>query len=259
MDHNLQHQYLQTLGIMQYVPRDTVYADVVVEADNTSANAKIGARALSNGAMQAPPIGQFENSAKATKNPIDIAALVNLDLDSKPAPVKSKVAVSRPPVVEDTQPATSIEVKFSLWQASEELLVCSAVEGALADTSEMQLLTNILNAIGCGITRLPQMELVEWPPYPNASGDETEVREFLKTLIDARLANKPVKSVLLLGDSAANWLLGPDLDQQKSSGRVAFSEQTVALLLPSLGSMIAEPQNKARAWQLLQSLLPQTS
>jgi hypothetical protein len=62
-----------------------------------------------------------------------------------------------------------------------------------------------------------------------------------------------------LGDSAANWLLGPDLDQQKSSGRVAFSEQTVALLLPSLGSMIAEPQNKARAWQLLQSLLPQTS
>jgi uracil-DNA glycosylase len=123
----------------------------------------------------------------------------------------------------------------------------------------MQLLTNILNAIGCGISRLPQMDLVEWPPYPNASGDESEVREFLGTLLNARLAKKPVKSILLLGDSAANWLLSSDLNEQKGSGRVALSEQTTALLLPSLSSMIENPQQKAVAWKLLQLLLPQSS
>jgi hypothetical protein len=199
---------------------------------------------------------------------VDIAALVNLGLDDNTAgktdskknrSAKPKVAVSKPSVVEDTPPQTAIEVSFSFWQASEELLVCSAVEGALADTEQMQLLTNILNAIGCGINRLPQMDLIEWPPYPNASGDETEVREFLGTLLNARLAKKPVKSILLLGEGAANWLLSPDLQQQKETRRVAFSEQTTALLLPSLSSMIENPQQKAVAWKLLQLLLPKSS
>lgn len=258
MDPQLQHQYLQTLGISQYVPRDVVYEDVAVE-ESGHAVAKIDG--------QAPLVKTVEPAAKVAKKPVDIAALVNLGLDDnadsktdskKNSPAKPKVAVSRPPVIEDT-PQTAIEVSFSFWQVSDELLVCSAVEGALADTSEMQLLTNILNAIGCGINRLPQMDLIEWPPYPNAPGDETEVREFLGTLLNARLAKKPIKSILLLGDSAANWLLSTDLEQQKETGCVALSEQTTALLLPSLSSMIENPQQKAVAWKLLQLLLPQSS
>ena len=64
-------------------------------------------------------------------------------------------------------------------------------------------------------------------------------------LIEARLAKNPVKSVLLLGDGAANWLPNPDAEQQISR-----------LQIPSLGEMIAQPQLKAVAWQRLQSLLP---
>jgi len=251
MDHQLHHQYLQTLGISQYVPRDVVYEDVAV-SESDRAVAKID--------VQTP---SAEPAVKVAKKPVDIAALVNLGLDDnkdskKNRPAKPKVAVAKPPVIEDT-PQTAIEVSFSFWQVSDELLVCSAVEGALADTEQMQLLTNILNAIGCGISRLPQMDLVEWPPYPNAPGDESEVREFLGTLLNARLAKKPIKSILLLGDSAANWLLSSDLNEQKESGRVALSEQTTALLLPSLSSMIENPQQKAVAWKLLQLLLPQYS
>jgi hypothetical protein len=255
MDYQLQHQYLQTLGILQYVPRDTVYEDVVAKSTSDAA-AKIQVKT-----SVAEPFTAAANPDNAenrpNKKPIDVAALVNLDLDTKPdKPLKPKVAVTKPQAVEDIQLTSAIELSFSLWQASEELLVCSAVEGALAEADEMQLLTNILNAIGCGIGRLPQMELVEWPPYPNASGDEGEVREFLATLLDARLANKPVKTILLLGDSAANWLLSPDKEQQKASGRVAVSEQTAALLLPSLREMIENPQQKAVAWKVLQMLLP---
>jgi len=251
MDNQLQYQYLQTLGISQYVPRDVVYEDIAVEQSDRTV-AKID--------VQLP---SAEPVTKVVKKPVDIAALVNLGLDDnkdskKNRPAKPKVAVAKPPVIEDT-PQTAIEVSFSFWQVSDELLVCSAVEGALADTEQMQLLTNILNAIGCGISRLPQMDLIEWPPYPNASGDETEVREFLGTLLNARLAKKPVKSILLLGDSAANWLLSTDLKQQKEGGRVALSEQTTALLLPSLSGMIENSQQKAVAWKLLQLLFPQSS
>ena len=249
MNQQLQHQYLQTLGISQYVPRDTVYEDVAAESSADAVAKKDG------------EIPSFEIAAKTPKKPVDVAALVNLDLDNKkPAsPAKPKAGITVSPVVEDAQPAIAIEVSFSFWQATEELLVCTAVEGALADTNEMQLLTNIVNAIGCGINRLPQMELIEWPPYPNAAGDESEVREFLATLLNARLDSKPVKSILMLGDSAANWLLSPDLEQQKETGRVVFSEQTTALLLPSLSSMLENPQQKAHAWKTLQYLLPVSS
>jgi hypothetical protein len=256
MDPQLQHQYLQTLGIAQYVPRDTVYDDVV---NQSPVNQSPVTKSITQ--QEAAPAEQFETAVRQDKKPLDVAALVNLDFDSKPASsVTPKVAVAKSPALEETAPASSIEVQFSLWQLNDELLVCSAVEGALADTNEMQLLTNILNAIGCGISRLPQMELVEWPPYPNASGDESEVREFLSTVLDARLAGKPVKTVLLLGESAANWLLNPNLAEKKDAGAVvALSEQTNALLLPSLSNMLENPQQKAVAWKVLQRLLPLSS
>ena len=255
MDNQLQHQYLQTLGISQYVPRETVYEDVAAESVSDTV-AKID--------RQMPPV---EVAAKVAKKPVDVAALINLGMDEKSSasPAKAKVVgtLRATPAVEDTQPTVAIAVSFSFWQVSEELLVCTAVEGALADTEQMQLLTNIVNAIGCGINRLPQMDLVEWPPYPNASGDESEVREFLATLLNARLDSKPVKSIILLGETAANWLLNPSLNsdtgEQKESGLVVLSEQTTALLLPSLSGMIENPQQKALAWKTLQYFLPLSS
>ena len=77
------------------------------------------------------------------------------------------------------------------------------------------------------------------------------------TLLHGRLVKKPVKAILLLGDSAANWLLPHEtLNQQKDGGRVVLSQQTTALLLPSLSSMIENPEHKAIAWQELQFLIP---
>ena len=243
MDPSLQHHYLQTLGIVQYVPRDTVYKDIEAPGDIETKP--------ENAATQPEP-----TTGKPANKPLDVAALVNLDLDAKPSAQVSKTTPVKAPKQapkqapksapqEDSQAATNIEVKLSLWQATGDLLVCTLVEGDLADRAEMELLTNILNAIGCGIKQLPQMELVEWPPYPNAPGDEAEVREFLAMLMEARLAKNPVKSVLLLGDGAANWLPNPDAEQQISR-----------LQIPSLGEMIAQPQLKAVAWQRLQGLLP---
>ena len=242
VEQSQQAYYLKTLGIVQYVPRDSV-------------------------AVVHEPAVEFDQPAVETtvdRQSVDVAARINLNFD---APAANKKAVRsdsvdpsvRPTIVASTPTveiaAAQVEVKFALWQPSAEVLVCSAVEGALADADEMQLLTNILNALGCEIKFLPQMELVEWPPYPNAEGDESEVREFLSTLLQAKLNNRPVKFVLLMGDAAADWLLSPQQrTEQASQSHLSLSAETTALLVPSLKSMIDNGQHKASAWQVLKSI-----
>ena len=185
-----------------------------------------------------------------------MAARINIDFDTPavsrdPSPSRSETLSSG-----NKSDATElITVQFALWQPNAEVLVCSVVEGPLADADEMQLLTNILNATGCAVSRLPQMELVEWPPYPNAEGDESEVREFLSTLLQAKLNNRPVKFILLMGDAAADWLLSPQQRaEQASQSHLSLSAETTALLVPSLKSMIDNGQHKASAWQVLKSI-----
>ena len=80
MDHQLHHQYLQTLGISQYVPRDVVYEDVAV-SESDRAVAKID--------VQTP---SAEPAVKVAKKPVDIAALVNLGLDDNKDSKKNRPA-----------------------------------------------------------------------------------------------------------------------------------------------------------------------
>lgn len=243
MQPSQQAYYLQTLGIVQYVPKDAVL---------------LGDEGSVGTVFNDPSLGIAE--APIDRKTIDVAARMNLNFDEPVATKKvSRAASPVTPTASERSapqaPAALIEIKFSLWQANSEVLVCSGVEGALADGDQMQLLTNILNAVGCGIHRLPQMELVEWPPYPNAEGDESEVREFLATLLQARLSARPVKYILLFGEAAADWLLSPQQrSEQPSFGHLALNEEITALLVPSLSSMIDTPQLKATTWQLLKSV-----
>ena len=243
MQPSQQAYYLQTLGIVQYVPKESVL--LVDEAPAVALND----RSLDDA-----------EEAVVDRKTVDVAARMNLNFD-KPAAPKQASAIAAPvktTVSATPEPKTEaelIEVKFSLWQPNSEVLVCSAVEGALADADQMQLLTNILNAVGCAIHRLPQMDLVEWPPYPNADGDENEVREFLATLIQARLKARPVKYILLLGDGAADWLLSAQQRSEQSTfGSLALTPETTALLVPSLSNMIETPQLKGTTWQVLKSV-----
>jgi len=189
MQPSQQAYYLQTLGIVQYVPKDAVL--LVDEAPAAAFNDD----SLNNASLNDSYLQKTE--AVGDRKTLDVAARMNINFDEpavtkkapRAAPTAEPVVIGKP---ESKAPAELIEVKFSLWQPNSEVLVCSGVEGALADSDQMQLLTNILNAVGCGIHRLPQMDLVEWPPYPNADGDESEVREFLSTLLQARRKARPV-------------------------------------------------------------------
>ena len=276
MEKALQAEYLQTLGIVQYVSRDAVIEEHK-SAGSPSLKVKRAAQpgafdtepAQAKSAMGESVVGESvtvesmaSEQAAGKKSPV--AARINIDFES-PAQSKksskSSAKIAPQPVDQITasagqnRAAELIEVQFSLWQLNAEVLVCSAVEGALADGDQMQLLTNILNALGAAVSRLPQMELVEWPPYANAEGDEKDVREFLSTLLQARLGTRPVNYLLLMGEAAADWLLSAEQRAgSKGYGQLALDAGVTALMVPSLSAMIATPQLKADAWQVLKSV-----
>ena len=101
------------------------------------------------------------------------------------------------------------------------------------------------------------MDVVEWPPYPNARGDSDEVREFLATLIKARIDRKSTKTLLLMGDAAAEWLLTRDEKTATANGQVSIFGQITALLVPSLKEMIEQPSSKRKTWHTIRFLSPQ--
>jgi len=249
----LRNQYLQKLGIVQYVGKDLpVVAPAAAPAAEVSG--------------VAPEIGQ---SGSADKQRRSMAELVNIGLGDKPPKVatpsespeseaQTLIAQqeSKPAKAEILQPAEDINLKFALWQASEKLLVCSSIDDQLPDPAQILLLDNILLAMGQGDGPLPQMEMVEWPLHANMKGDEAEVRGYLATMLKARIDSKGIELVLLLGDPASQWLLNEQQRGAVSNGQVDILGQVTALLVPSLQDMIDKPECKRQTWQTIRYLSP---
>ena len=253
------NQYLQTLGVVQYVPRDLPLVSIVTQP-SVAAEAVSAAAAASeiNFDSTSEPISTAisstpESLEAKTKS---MAELSDLNLDSKVPGIKVPGIKAAEPRLEPEAPST-IAVKFALWQPTDDLLICSSVEGSLPDPEQILLLGNILLAMGQGAGPLPQMDIVEWPPYPNARGDSDEVREFLATLIKARIQTKSAKTLLLMGDAAAQWLLTSDEKAATANGQVSIFGQITALLVPSLKEMIEKPSSKRKTWQTIRFLSPQ--
>ena len=147
---------------------------------------------------------------------------------------------------------SDIEVKLALWQPTEEVLVCCSIEEALPDPVQTQLLSNILIAMGQGDGKLAQCEIAQWPPFENMTGGKDEAREFIATLLSARLDSSDTKLVLIFGSTGAQWILSEKQKDSVKDGNVELSAGVAAIIIPSLGEMIERPELKREAWQRLQ-------
>ena len=225
----LRNQYLKTLGIVQYQPKDII-ADAVTEI------------------VQATPQVIDEPSVAEIA---DIASVIEAVTDK---PIKS-TTVKASSISAETEVRQDLALKFVFWQPSDQLLVVSAVDDQLPDQSQISLLKNILRAIDQNLVSLPQFDIVNWPPHPSMSGDEVDAREFLSTLISSRLASKPTKTALFLGELPQNWLLSEQQKGQINNGSVSLSQSVTALLIPSLETMLSQPQTKREAWNVISGYL----
>lgn len=234
----LRDHYLQTLGIVQYVPKDHVQ-DIEIEnrVEQTLAT-ESSAQMLDSKASQQSAIEtllQTEAEEKPNKNPV-------------------KVAVSSTIVQEDTP---TLALQFALWQPADELLIVTSVEGQLPNSQQVNLLARIVAAIDHQSSGLPQFEVINWPPHASVQGDEHEVREFLSTLIKARLAAKPTKLLLIMGELAENWLLSPEKKNTVKNGSFQMTPDVIGLVTPSLIEMLNQPQSKQLTWQMISQYLKQ--
>ncbi len=268
--------YLQQLGIVQYVGKD------LPVLPGLSAQPKASLTSVSSPEVEGSEIirtapGIVEGSLSAEGSSLaegsapesmfdrvntairekSMAELVNIGLDDKPAkPIAVKGAAAAKMADSVAEPEVDIQVRFALWQASDDLLVCSAVEDSLPDPEQILLLGNILQVMGQATGPLPQMELVEWPPYPNMAGGESDVREFLATLIQARVDSRGAKIIMLMGDAPVKWLLSEQQKAAVTNGQVDVFGKVTALLLPSLKMLIDQPGCKRDAWQTIRFLSP---
>ena len=149
--------YLKTLGIDEYLPKDLIVDNEmsVVEVLEATVN---------------------EPSIDAKIEPISAEQLLgSFDSSSDPSPIVEQVKtqpvseIAVDPLGGKPDPIVRIELQLALWQPTDELVVCSVIDQSLPDPDQIQLLSNILVAMGQGQVNLPQMELAQWPPYPNAS------------------------------------------------------------------------------------------
>jgi len=228
MEEALRHQYLKSLGVVEYIPRDLV-VDVEVQNSNSA-----------DTPSSADPAGVREK----------LLELNSTDSDSIEEP-ENQTSVASVSAIRSVE-ISDIEVKLALWQPTEEILVCCSIEEALPDPVQTQLLSNILIAMGQGDGRLAQCEIAQWPPFENMTGGKEEAREFIATLLSARLDSSDTKLVLICGSAGAQWILSEKQKERVKDGNVELSAGVAAIIIPSLGEMIEDPELKREAWQRLQ-------
>ena len=227
----LRNRYLQTLGVVQYTERS--------EAAKPSS-------------VDAPKIADTEQISQVDQEQPAPSAKFSVDLNDQPSAKKSaKKRRSTKTAVITASADKSLKLTFALWQPTAELLICSAVEDQLPDPQQISLLTNIVAAMDKSAPSLPQFEVVNWPPHANMQGDEIEVREYLSTLIKARVEAGSTKTLLMLGESTEQWLLSAEQRASAVDGILPISDKVAALMVPSLAQMLADPDCKRVTWQVI--------
>ena len=201
-------------------------------------------------AVQPAPIQPA--AKKPAVAPADVSKSVPLEEPEKsPAPITQQAA--QPTIVEQIseQIVEQENISFTLacWQVSDEALVINGfAHGERADRTQLELLANILRAIGQLSSNLPAVELIEWPLNPGAESTLAGAKTQLSMFLLGRQQVRPYRWLLAMGDEPARLLEKDDGASPAESG----SAET--LFMPSLQSMLAEPLCKREVWQALRHL-----
>lgn len=248
--------YLDALGVEQYVPRWLLTVapqpracelpEVVVGEPQTETPSPATARATP--APQAAPTPVSEVLEGMRREPSRQRA------PEKPAP---EPANPTPEPAERVTPFT-----LSIWRSPLPLLVVDAREPRAAFPTD-RLLRNLLNALGPHDAQRVTEEVLPWPLVNNPAVRLTaeDARAELHTWLEAELANRSVRYVLLMGENAARYFLPEGQSYSEALGRVQDLApfNVSALVAPSLIELLRDPTLKRPLWQSLQPWLPMAS
>lgn len=225
---SVREHYLQRLGIVQYVSKDSNSAllDEVHKAPISAERAPVENSARSSSILEA--IGE------STVSPKSSASTRKAKVEQKQTPEK-----------------VSINLRFALWQATDDILVCCVIKEPMPDPKETKLLTNIIIAMDNQVSKLPNVDVINWPLHNHMQGDEAEIRDYFATIINTRVKAKSSSKLLLMGEEAQEWILSTEQRKQTEEGSVAIADDLTALLVPSLQDMLDQPDLKRLTWRAI--------
>lgn len=195
---------------------------------------------------QSMPIGVLEESPSSV-----IAQSVHIPQVTHPPQATQENAPE--PISEIIQGPIEAQEKISFtlacWQVSDTVLVINGFAyGEQANRTQLELLANILRAIGQLPQGLPAAELIEWPLSPGAESTLAGAKTQLSMFLLGRQQVRPFRRLLAMGD-APQRLLANDIAVNDSALSLVET-----LFIPSLQAMLAEPLCKREAWQALRHL-----
>jgi hypothetical protein len=225
---SVREHYLQRLGIVQYVSR----------ASNS---------ALSDEDHKAPTNAKSTSVENPARSSSILEAMGESTANSKSSSSTKKAKVEQ----KQTPEKVSINLRFALWQATDDILVCCVINEPMPDLKETKLLTNIITAMDNQVSKLPNVDVINWPPHNNMQGDEAEIRDYFATIINTRVKAKSSSKLLLMGEEAQEWVLMAEQREQAEEGSVAIADNLTALLVPSLQDMLDQPDLKRLTWHAI--------
>lgn len=266
-------QYLEAMGIDMYVPRWVLpgalpsrLAPLPYEADSAQSSEAFATppEGLVGGQerAQAPDYHGSQQDSQATTEPgigAEIAsARVSGIMAQLGGTAKSKVqdrAEKIAPAPADTEDSgaeaeTAVRFTLNIWPVNPNLLVLDSHQPRRG-LPTTQLLTNILFAKGVTAYHTAPETLI-WPVALGMVGPTgwTAAREMVGEFLGSRLEARPVSYLWLMGEEAFRAVAPSSASYEQSLGQALALPQydTLALVLPSLSDMLANPSLKAHTW-----------
>lgn len=240
MDTELRNWYLSNLGIVQYLPRneDLVALPFHVPVDDERA----------------------KPATSSVKE--EVASVLELVRETTDNTAQSVERLSGKETEPEGIPVPATEVptfRLACWQPCDDLLVFNQlVPDAGPEPEQIQLLSNILRAIGRLPVSLPAPELIDWPMTHGGDVSEAAARSLLSVFLDARIKKRGVLWVLLMGEVAAELLCPSESSYPDALGRrdeIAGGAKTI--VVRSLQEMLKDPSMKAQTWESIKCLVNQ--
>lgn len=261
-------EYLSALDVDCYMPRLVLANAPQLQQCATSFTASTAV--ATNPPVQDIPVsssgGQEKsriNSTDSIKAADDVMASLGFSATATPEvkkpPAKAEVVESIDNDI-DVIAAEVAPFSLSLWRIS-DLMIIDAREVDLPLPTD-RLLLNIACSMGYAVTDIQPAEILNWP-FPSISSSANDAmcaRADLQAFLDGKLLNTPVASLLLMGASAAKYILPLGQEYEASLYKtVDLSELSVkAIVTNSLSELLTSPQLKASIWTAVKSQVKST-
>lgn len=237
MKEALRRHYLDALGVVQYVPRDSH----PVEAQSSDSQELYLSPDLS------PQPQTVAVKAKRDTRNLREKELRKSESARRLPPANVEKAVSTSP----TEAQSPQELQLALWQLDSDLLILNDCHNGGLSAAHYNLLRNILFAIKRDEIKIEDPEILRCPPIGAVviTDDDAGPAEYLQTFLSARLAIKKPEHVLVMGRSLAKLLLEPGVSDSNASVLAQGAGNCRVLVTPSLNEMLDEPALKRDTWQ----------